>query len=333
MGYFDVAVSALRRGLSLRGDLDAASSMTRELCVALVISGHYELAAQEMLQFLSRHPVAWPMLITDAVTLMLSIPAGADFLRLSQENSQLLVDFGEMLVKLEEIEARTTQTSSSAIKKLVISLNRDAPHIWSVISNSKSPLFAAAAASAAANLLYLAASSGSNLSPNSRAQTWNVLGHFLHDVGGDRSDAIMAVGTASRLRDEAIAGAISAADLAEQIDGTIKAETASPFGKDRPLSGLKVFVYSLPPVWNTVMQGLNTDQCRFSIYGAEIFIHEQLVMSPYVTRNASLATHFFVPFYSSCMMSSRFVRPGPGRPNNDVDIGTVSSIISSFGCS
>jgi hypothetical protein len=137
---------------------------------------------------------------------------------------------------------------------------------------------------------------------------------------------MMALGSALRLRDEAIAGAISLADLAEHARATIEAETTPSSGKDGSLSGMKIFVYSLPPVWNTVMQGLNTDQCRFSIYGAEIFIHEQLLMSPYVTRNASQATHFFVPFYSSCMMSSRFVRPGPGRPNNDVDIGIDSSI-------
>jgi hypothetical protein len=331
MGHFDVAVSALRRGLSLEGELDVAASMTRELSVALVISRQFELAAREMLQFLSRHPSAWPALIADAVSLMLSVPAGARVPRLRHENSQLLIDFGTMLIELEEAEARTMLTNSGANKKHVIAFSHDAPYIWAVITNLKGPSFAAAAASAAANLLSLAASSGSNLSPNSRAQTWNVLGHFLHEVGGERSDAMMALGTASRLRDDAIAGAMSAKGLAEHVQNTMQAETASSSGKDGPLSSIKVFVYSLPPVWNTVMQGLNTEQCRFSIYGAEIFIHEQLVMSPYVTRNASQATHFFVPFYSSCMMSSRFVRPGPGRPNNDVDISNASSLFLAFG--
>jgi hypothetical protein len=332
MGYFDIAISALRRGLSLGSDLDVTANMIRELSVALVITRQFELAAQEMLRFLSRHPSAWPSLIADAVSLMLSVPAGAHSFRLNYASSHLLVDFGKMLIKLEETEAGFMWTSSASTKKHVIALNNDSPYIWTVISNSKGQLFATAVAKAAVNLLSFAASSGSNLSPNVRAQTWNVLGHFLHEVGGDRSDAMMALGTASRLRDEAITGAMSAPDLVEHIYGTIQAEGASSSGKDDPHSGIKVFVYSLPPVWNTMMQSLNTDQCRYSIYGAEIFIHEQLVMSPYVTRNASQATHYFVPFYSSCMMSSRFVRPGPGRPNNDVDISNAQFIILPFGC-
>lgn len=326
MGYLDVAIVALRRGLSLGGDLDAMASMTRELSIALVITRQFGIAALEMLRFLSRNPSAWPALIADAITLMSSVPVGNHSSPLSHQNSKLLVDFGKMLIDLEETKAGTMLTGTTATKKYIIALTHDAPHIWAVILNSKGALFASTAASAAANLLFIAASSGSNLSPSTRAQTWSVLGHFLHEVGGDRFDAMMALGSASRLRDEAIAGAISLADLAEHARATIEAETTPSSGKDGSLSGMKIFVYSLPPVWNTVMQGLNTDQCRFSIYGAEIFIHEQLLLSPYVTRNASQATHFFVPFYSSCMMSSRFVRPGPGRPNNDVDIGIVSSI-------
>ena len=324
MGYFDAAISALRRGLSLGGDSDVAASMTRELSVALVITRQFEPAARELLRFLSRHPMSWPALIADAVTFIASVPAAAFSAPLSPRVSQLLVDFGKMFIKLQEEHAALGMVAESSNKHHSITLTRDAPYMWSMIANSQGTEFAAKAASAAANLLRMAVSAESNLAPSTRAQTWNVLGHFLHEVGGDRSEAMMALGTASRLRDEAIAGSLSPLDVAEHVRATLHVETSSSAAKDSPLSGMKVFVYSLPPVWNTVMQGLNTDQCRYSIYGAEIFIHEQLIMSPYVTRNASQATHFFVPFYSSCMMSSRFVRPGPGRPNNDVDIGDVA---------
>jgi hypothetical protein len=327
MGYFDGAIAALRRGLSLGGDSDAAASMTRELSVALVITRQFEAASRELLRFLSRNPTAWPALIADAVTFMASVPAGDASIPLGPETSRLLVDFGKLLIKLDEDEAQK-MVATSVTKRHKITVARDAPYVWAAIAKAEGPQFAAKAASAAANLLSAAASADFNVPSSTREQTWNVLGHFLHEVGGERFEAMMALGTASRLRDEKIAGAMSARDLAEYVRATIQAEAPSPAGKASPLSGMKVFVYSLPPVWNTVMQGLNTDQCRYSIYGAEIFIHEQLIMSPYVTRNASEATHFYVPFYSSCMMSSRFVRPGPGRPNNDVDIGNLTSSIT-----
>jgi hypothetical protein len=321
MGYFDDAISALRRGLSIGGELDAAASMTRELSVALVITRQFEAAARLLLLFLSRQPMAFPALIADAVTFAASVPAAASSLPLSHNTSKLLVDFGQLFITLEGVEARAMKAGASEAKTHKITLTNDAPHMWAVIADAKGPLFAAKAASAAANLLHIAASSTSSLPPSTRSQTWNVLGHFLHEVGGDRLDAVMALGTASRSRDEAVAAAMSESQLAELARAAVDAEASTSVGKDGALSGMKIFVYSLPPVWNTVLQGLNTDQCRYSIYGAEIFIHEQLIMSPYVTRNASQATHFFVPFYSSCMMSSRFVKPGPGRPNNDVDIG------------
>ena len=325
MGYFDIAIAALRRGLSLGGDSDAAASMTRELSVALVITRQFEAASQELFRFLSRNPAAWPALIADAVTFMASLPAGAAFMPLSHETSRLLVDFGKLLIKLDVDQSRK-EVATSVTKRHKITVTQDAPYVWAAIAKSEGQQFAAKAASAAANLLSAAASTDFNVPSSTREQTWNVLGHFLHEVGGDRVEAMMALGTASRLRDEKIAGAMSAPDLAEHVRATAQAETPSSTSKKSALSGMKVFVYSLPPVWNTVMQGLNTDQCRYSIYGAEIFIHEQLIMSPYVTRNASEATHFYVPFYSSCMMSSRFVRPGPGRPNNDVDIGDLTAI-------
>jgi hypothetical protein len=333
MGYFDAAISALRRGLSLGGDLDATASMTRELSVALVITRQYQPAARELLRFLSSHPIAWPALIADAVTFAASIPASAPSMPLSRETTKLLVEFGQLFINLEELEARTMTAGTNQAKKHKITLTNDAPLMWAVMAETKSTLFANKAATAVANLLFIAASSMSSLTPSTRSQTWNVLGHFLHEVGGDRFEAMVALGTASRSRDEAIAGAMSELQIAEHARATVNAETSSPVSKESPLSGMKIFVYSLPPVWNTVMQGLNTDQCRYSIYGAEIFIHEQLIMSPYVTRNATQATHFFVPFYSSCMMSSRFVRPGPGRPNNDVDIGDFANIFASAECS
>ena len=50
-------------------------------------------------------------------------------------------------------------------------------------------------------------------------------------------------------------------------------------------------------------------------------IHEQMLLSPHLTLDPAKADLFLVPFYSSCYMSSNFVKPGPGWPDNDVDIG------------
>jgi len=40
-----------------------------------------------------------------------------------------------------------------------------------------------------------------------------------------------------------------------------------------------------------------------------------------LTLDPEEADLFFVPLYASCYMSSNFVKPGPGWPDNDVDIG------------
>jgi len=50
-------------------------------------------------------------------------------------------------------------------------------------------------------------------------------------------------------------------------------------------------------------------------------LHEALLASPMLTLDPGEADLFFVPFYASCFLSSSFVRPGPGFPDNDVDIG------------
>ena len=206
MGYFDDAVSALRRGLSIGGDLDATASMTRELSVALVITRQFEAAARQLLLFLTRHPTAFPALIADAVTFAASVPAAASSLPLSHNSSKLLVDFGQLFINVEEEEARAMKAGASAMKagaseakKHKIELTNDAPHMWAVIAGAKGALFAAKAASAAANLLHIAAASTPSLPPTTRSHTWNVLGHFLHEVGGDRLDAVMALGTAALL--------------------------------------------------------------------------------------------------------------------------------------
>ena len=53
----------------------------------------------------------------------------------------------------------------------------------------------------------------------------------------------------------------------------------------------------------------------------QVFLHEALLASPMLTLDPEEADLFFVPFYASCFLSSSFVRPGPGFPDNDVDIG------------
>ena len=47
---------------------------------------------------------------------------------------------------------------------------------------------------------------------------------------------------------------------------------------------LKIFVYDLPSKWNAGLLGLNMQQCRQSIYSAEVHVHEQLLVSTSLTR-------------------------------------------------
>jgi hypothetical protein len=56
---------------------------------------------------------------------------------------------------------------------------------------------------------------------------------------------------------------------------------------------------------------LRNCRCRYIIYSSEVYIHEQLLISPHLTLDPHEADLFFVPFYSSCFMSSNFVKPGP----------------------
>ncbi|EKX50224.1 hypothetical protein GUITHDRAFT_104038 [Guillardia theta CCMP2712] len=84
---------------------------------------------------------------------------------------------------------------------------------------------------------------------------------------------------------------------------------------------MKVFVYDIHPQWNSAMLSLNMQQCRNSIYAAEVYIHEQLLLSDSLTLDPGAADLFFIPLYAACFLSSHFVRPGPGWPDNDVDIG------------
>jgi len=89
------------------------------------------------------------------------------------------------------------------------------------------------------------------------------------------------------------------------------------FGKDL-LSGahnaartehkLKIFVYELPPDFNTNLLDPAIPRfydCRTSMYGAEIIIHEQMLKSPFRTKNPEEADLFFVPLYTSCFRSIR----------------------------
>ena len=94
---------------------------------------------------------------------------------------------------------------------------------------------------------------------------------------------------------------------------------------------LKIFVYDLPSKWNAGLLGLNMQQCRQSIYSAEVHVHEQLLVSASLTLDPAEADVFYIPLYAACHMSSNFVKPGPGWPDNDVDIGkTYESVAAAL---
>jgi len=128
---------------------------------------------------------------------------------------------------------------------------------------------------------------------------------LLYKIRGARALAQRAFGAAFAARDTALGRPSPAVDP-PPADGT---------------GGLKIFVYDLPSRWNAGLLALNMVQCRQSIYASEVYIHEQLLLSPSLTLDAREADLFFIPVYASCLMSSTFVKPGPGWPDNDVDVG------------
>jgi hypothetical protein len=71
---------------------------------------------------------------------------------------------------------------------------------------------------------------------------------------------------------------------------------------------LKIYVYELPPDFNTNLLDPEVPRfydCRESMYGAEILIHEQLLQSPFRTMDPEAANLFYLPIYTSCFRSVR----------------------------
>ncbi|TPX35292.1 hypothetical protein SmJEL517_g02354 [Synchytrium microbalum] len=71
------------------------------------------------------------------------------------------------------------------------------------------------------------------------------------------------------------------------------------------LANLKIYVYDMDPA-TSGKQLYEADNsrimrnCRLSYWAYEVFFHEYLLQSPYITKNASEASLFYIPIYSSC---------------------------------
>lgn len=69
--------------------------------------------------------------------------------------------------------------------------------------------------------------------------------------------------------------------------------------EEDPVGRLKVFVYTLPPKYNT--KWLDKDsRCLTHMFATEIFVHEFLKISPVRTLNPEEADWFYTPVYTTC---------------------------------
>lgn len=68
------------------------------------------------------------------------------------------------------------------------------------------------------------------------------------------------------------------------------------------LNDLKVYVYELPPKYNTVW--LSNNRCNNHLFASEVAIHRALLKSDFRTFDPSEADFFFVPVYVSCNFST-----------------------------
>eukprot|EP00039_Didymoeca_costata_P014184 m.226521 g.226521 ORF g.226521 m.226521 type:complete len:486 (-) comp15965_c0_seq7:4886-6343(-) len=74
------------------------------------------------------------------------------------------------------------------------------------------------------------------------------------------------------------------------------------------ISRLKIFVYDLPGDFNVNLLDPEVPRfydCRDSMYGVEVLMHEYLLQSPYRTMDPEEADYFFVPLYTSCFRAVR----------------------------
>lgn len=67
------------------------------------------------------------------------------------------------------------------------------------------------------------------------------------------------------------------------------------------VSGLRIFVYDLPPEFNS--DWLNDTRCSSHLFAAEVALHQILLESPLRTMDPETADFFFVPVYVSCNFS------------------------------
>jgi hypothetical protein len=81
---------------------------------------------------------------------------------------------------------------------------------------------------------------------------------------------------------------------------------------------LKIFVYDLPPNYNT--DWLSNERCSSHLFAAEVGIHRALLNSDVRTFDPYEADFFFVPVYVSCNFST---------VNGFPAIGHARSLISS----
>ncbi|XP_047967024.1 probable glucuronoxylan glucuronosyltransferase IRX7 [Salvia hispanica] len=79
-----------------------------------------------------------------------------------------------------------------------------------------------------------------------------------------------------------------------------------PFNKNThaewPLNGIKVYVYELPPKFNS--DWLENERCSTHLFAAEVAIHRALLSSDIRTFEPWEADFFFVPVYVSCNFST-----------------------------
>jgi hypothetical protein len=68
------------------------------------------------------------------------------------------------------------------------------------------------------------------------------------------------------------------------------------------LNNLKIFVYDLPPNYNT--DWLSNERCSSHLFAAEVGIHRALLNSDVRTFDPYEADFFFVPVYVSCNFST-----------------------------
>ncbi|XP_030454036.1 probable glucuronoxylan glucuronosyltransferase IRX7 [Syzygium oleosum] len=80
---------------------------------------------------------------------------------------------------------------------------------------------------------------------------------------------------------------------------------------DQELRGLKIYVYDLPPKYNS--EWLSNERCSTHLFASEVAIHRALLTSDVRTLDPREADFFFVPVYVSCNFSTTNGFPAIGH--------------------